>query len=83
MTPCSVREMLRVMSNVIDLAAYRPRHATYADLDPEFRSWVNRAMIGLRLDPVEWQDEQLDFIAEAVLDAAYALTKQICDRNHK
>jgi hypothetical protein len=75
--------MLRVMSNVIDLAAYRPRHATYAELDPEFRSWVDRAMMGLGLDPVEWQDEQLSLIAEAVLDAAYALIKQICDADYK
>jgi hypothetical protein len=71
------------MDNVVDLAAYRPRHATYADLDPEFRSWVDRAMLGLGLDPVEWQDEQLSFVAEAVLDAAYALIKQICDADHK
>jgi hypothetical protein len=71
------------MNNVIDLAAYRPRHATYADLDPEFRSWVDRAMLGLGLDLVEWQDEQLNFIAEAVLDAAYALIKQIRDADHK
>jgi hypothetical protein len=70
------------MSNVIDLAAYRPRHATYADLDPEFRSWVDRAMLGLGLDPVEWQDEQLSFIAEAIVDAADALLEQLCDAAH-
>ena len=71
------------MGNVIDLAAYRPRRATYADLDPEFRSWVDRAMTGLGLDPVEWQDEQLGLVAEAVLDAAYALIKQIYDTDYK
>ena len=69
------------MGEIIDLAAYRTRPPVYADLKEQFRVEVDRALIGVGLDPADWQQEQLVVVAVAFLHSAHALAKCLSDDN--
>lgn len=65
--------------NVIDFAEERrsrkaaPTPPTYEDLEGDLRQKINRALVGLDLDPADFLDFELGEVIDALVGAAHDL----------